>query len=30
MQNSGADFEIPVFVGKKPGPQKHAQNATEL
>ena len=26
----GADFEIPTFLGKKPGPQRTVQNATEL
>jgi hypothetical protein len=26
----GEDFEIPTFLGKKTGPQKKAQNATEL
>jgi hypothetical protein len=26
----GPDFEIPTFIGKKPGPQRTVQNATEL
>ena len=26
----GPDFEIPTFLGKKTGPQRQAQNATEL